>query len=85
MQLGRVVGNCVATVKHATLKGWRLVLVQLLNASGGEDGEPVLAVDAVGSRMNDTVLLTNDGKGTRKLVGSNNTPARWMIMGICDE
>jgi ethanolamine utilization protein EutN len=84
MQLGRVVGQGVSTVKHPTLHGWRLLLVQLLTADGGEDGEPVLAVDNLGSGMNDTVILTNDGKGTREMIGAKNTPARWMVLGIRD-
>lgn len=84
MQLGRVVGQAVATVKHPTLQGWRLLLVQMLNANGGPDGDPVLAVDNLGARMDDIVILTNDGKGTRQMVGSNNTPARWMILGLRD-
>lgn len=84
MQLGTVVGQAVATIKHPTLQGWRLLLVQMLTADGKEDGDPVLAVDNLGARKEDVVILTNDGKGTRQLVGANNTPARWMVMGIKD-
>jgi ethanolamine utilization protein EutN len=84
MQLGRVVGQGIATVKHPTLQGWKLLLVQLLTADGKEDGEPVLTVDALGAALTDLVILTNDGKGTRELVGAKNTPARWMVLGICD-
>ncbi len=84
MQLGRVVGQGISTIKHPSLQGWRLLLVQILTADGGEDGEPVLAVDSLGAGMKDLVILSNDGRGTRQLVGANNTPARWMVMGICD-
>ena len=84
MQLARVVGQGIATVKHPTFQGWRLLLVQMLTADGKEDGEPILAVDNLGAGMNDVVMVSNDGAGTRKLVGSRNTPARWMVLGICD-
>lgn len=84
MQIGKVVGQAVATVKHPTFKGWKLLLVQLLKADGSEDGPPVLTVDGLGAGMNDRVILTNDGAGTRKLMKAKNTPARWMVMGICD-
>jgi ethanolamine utilization protein EutN len=84
MQLGRVVGQAVSTVKHPSLQGWRLVLIQLVTSDDKPDGEPVLAVDALGAGLHDLVMLTNDGKGTRQLVGANNTPARWMVLGICD-
>jgi microcompartment protein CcmK/EutM len=71
-------------VKHPTFQGWRLLLVQMLTADGKEDGEPILAVDNLGAGANDLVIVSNDGAGTRKLVGSKNTPARWMVMGIRD-
>ena len=38
MQLGVVVGQAVSTVKHASMTGWRLLVVQLLTADGKEDG-----------------------------------------------
>ena len=36
MQIGLVVGHAVSTVKHATLSGWRLLVVQLLT---GDDAQ----------------------------------------------
>ena len=43
MQTGRVVGQAVSSVKHATLTGWRLLVVQPLGAMDKPDGEPLLA------------------------------------------
>ena len=40
MQLAKVVGRATATVKHETLAGWRLLLVQPLDAAGKADGDP---------------------------------------------
>jgi ethanolamine utilization protein EutN len=84
MQIGRVVGQGVSTVKHASLHGWRLLLVQLLTGAGLEDGEPLLAIDNLGAGSGDLVILSNDGAGARQLVGHNNSPARWLVLGICD-
>lgn len=84
MQIGLVVGHATATVKHPTFHGWRLLLVQLLGVEDRPDGEPILAIDKLGAAVGMRVLLTNDGAGTRELVGARNTPARWMVMGICD-
>jgi microcompartment protein CcmK/EutM len=84
MQLARVLGQGVSTVKHPTFQGWRLLLVQMLTSDGKEDGEPILAVDSLGAGVNDTVIVSNDGAGTRRLIGAKNTPARWMVLGICD-
>lgn len=84
MQLGRVVGRATSTVKHASLAGWRLLLVQPLDARGGADGEPQLAIDDLGSGSGDTVMLTTDGAAVRKMVGSDSTPARWAVIGVAD-
>lgn len=84
MQIARVVGQAVATVKHPSLSGWRLLLVQALTADGAADGEPLLAVDALGARVADRVILSGDGAGARALVGSRTSPVRWIVLGICD-
>jgi ethanolamine utilization protein EutN len=83
MQLGRVMGTATATVKHPTFEGERLLVVQLENAAGGPDGEPVLAFDRLGARRGDLVLLTNDGAALQGLLGAT-TPGRWSVMGIPD-
>jgi ethanolamine utilization protein EutN len=84
MQIGRVVGHAVATVKHPSLTGWRLLVVQLLTADGTEDGEPLLAVDKLGAGVNNLVVLSNDGAGAREMIGVKNSPVRWMVLGMCD-
>jgi ethanolamine utilization protein EutN len=84
MQIGRVVGQGVATVKHPSLHGWRLLLVQPLTPEGKEDAEPLLAIDKLGAAAADLVILSNDGSGARELVGSKTSPVRWMVLGVCD-
>jgi ethanolamine utilization protein EutN len=84
MQIGRVVGHAVSTVKHPTLTGWRMLLVQLLAVDGGPDGEPQLAIDHLGAAAGSSVILTNDGAAARELVGAKNSPIRWMVIGMCD-
>jgi ethanolamine utilization protein EutN len=84
MQVAKVVGHAIATVKHASLHGWRLVAVQPLTAANQADGEPVLAIDTLGSARGQRVVVSNDGLGARQLVGHKNSPVRWMIVGICD-
>ena len=85
MQLGKVIGHAISTVKHASLESWRLLLVQPLDAVRRPDGEPLLALDSLGARAGDTVILTSDGKGARELVAAENSPARWFVAGIADQ
>ena len=84
MQIATVVGNAVATIKHASLSGWRLLVVQPLTPNGDADGEPLLAIDSLGARRGDAVLICNDGLGARELVKAKNSPARWFVMGLRD-
>lgn len=84
MQLAKVVGRATATVKHETLAGRRLLLVQPLDARRGADGDPQLAIDEIGSRLGDLVMLTTDGAAVREIIGKNNTPIRWAVIGIAD-
>lgn len=85
MQLGKVIGHATATIKHASLDSWRLLLVQPLDTIRRPDGDPLLVLDSLGARAGDTVVLTSDGKGARELVAAENSPARWFVAGIADQ
>ena len=47
MQLGRVIGTVVATLRYEGLEGVKLLIVQPLDRHQQPDGEPVVAADAV--------------------------------------
>ena len=83
MQIGIVVGQGIATVKHPSLVGWRLLLVQPMTSDEKEDGEPLLAIDKLGAGMGSRVLLSNDG-AARGRWWARNSPVRWMVVGMCD-
>jgi ethanolamine utilization protein EutN len=84
MIAGQVVGNATATVKHPSMEGWKLLLVQPLQPDGKPDGDPVLAIDTCGAGPRDHVFMSSDGEGTRTTVGRPDTPIRWSILGIID-
>lgn len=85
MLTGRVIGNATATLKHPSMEGWKLLVVQPLLADGrSPDGDPILAVDSLGAGSGQTVIISSDGRGTRELLQSDNTPVRWFVMGIPD-
>ena len=85
MQIGRVVGHAVATVKHPSMQGSKLLLVQLLGADASADGEPVLVIDHLGAGADDRVLVCNDGAEARAMVKAKNSPVRWFVMGLQDQ
>lgn len=85
MFLARVEGNVVATRKHPSLEGWRLVVCQPINQAGTAEGVPQIAIDAHGAGMHQRVIISSDGLAARKAVNDETSPARWMIIGIVDE
>ncbi len=81
----RVLGTATSTVKHPSLEGWRLLVVQPLECDGqSPDGDPLLAVDSMGAGQGDEVILNSDGRYTRDLLQSETTPVRWTVLGIRD-
>jgi ethanolamine utilization protein EutN len=85
MQIGTVVGQAISNVKHPSMQGWRLLVVQMLTPQGKADGEPILAIDNLGAGLHNRVLVTNDGAEARRLADSKTSPVRWSVLGVCDE
>jgi len=84
MNLALVIGNATSTVKHPSMQGWRLLIVQPLTADGGDDGEPLLAIDSLGAPIGGQVIITSDGKEVSEVMGTKTTPVRWMVMAQPD-
>ncbi len=85
MFLARVEGTVVATRKHPSLEGWRLVLCQPISGAGEPEGVPQVAIDAHGAGMHQRVIISSDGMAARKAVGQDTSPVRWMVIGVVDE
>jgi ethanolamine utilization protein EutN len=85
VQLGRIIGHVTATVKHPSLNGWRMLIVQILNPSRQPEGDAVVAVDKLGAGAGSVVILNSDGKAARELIGDDKSPVRWFVIGVADE
>jgi ethanolamine utilization protein EutN len=85
MQLGRVIGQATSTIKHESLVGWRLSIVQPLNAAKLPEADPVVAIDKFSGAVGQMVVVNSDGKGAREYVGHQKSPVRWYVVGIVDE
>lgn len=84
MQTATVIGNATATVKHASLDGWRLIVLQPLDIKDEADGFPFLAIDNLGAGKGEKVFFTSDGKHIRKMVGRTDCPIRFAVQGMID-
>jgi microcompartment protein CcmK/EutM len=85
MLLARVEGNIVATRKHPSLNGWRLLVCQPISPTGHPEGAPQVAIDPHGAALHQRVVLSSDGSAARLTVRDPKSPARWIIIGIVDE
>ena len=85
MQLGMVIGHATSTIKHESFTGWRLLIVQPLNAAKKPEADPVIAIDTLGSGVGATIVISSDGKGARKTIGNLKSPVRWFVVGIADD
>ena len=56
MYLARVIGSLWATQKHAPLESGRLVLLQPIDEAREPEGEPLCALDTVGSGPGEIVI-----------------------------
>ncbi|MEX0668912.1 MAG: EutN/CcmL family microcompartment protein [Pirellulales bacterium] len=85
MQLARIIGTATATVKHRSLDGSRMLVVQPLMADRrSPDGDPQIAIDTVAAGVGDTVVITSDGRLLREILKSDATPARWSTIALVD-
>ena len=85
MLLGLVIGHATSTVKHPSLVGLRLPLVQVLDSNRKPEGELIVAVDRFGAGKGQKVLINSDGKGAREYVGNEKSPARWYVVALADQ
>jgi ethanolamine utilization protein EutN len=82
----KVIGSATATVRHPSLAGCKLLVVQPYMLDGlTPDGAPQLAIDRLGAGVGEMVVLSSDGKFVRQMLDSETTPVRWSIVGIEDE
>jgi microcompartment protein CcmK/EutM len=83
MQIGRVVGNVVVTVKNQTLEGVTLLLVQPLSSSREPVGRIIVAADSVGAGVGEDVFFVR-GKEASFPFYPVEVPADAGIVGIVD-
>lgn len=85
MIIGRVIGEVVATQKHASHAGMKILMVAPLDLSNQQRGQPFVAFDTVDAGVGDRVLLATDGWAAMTAVGRLNSPIDAAILGVIDE
>ena len=85
MIFGEVLGSLWATIQVTGFEGRQLKLVRACDPRDGEQhGSTILAVDLVGARSGDRVLVVYEGSSSRLAMEDKTTPAEAIIVGIVD-
>ena len=84
MLIARVVGELVATQKHPSHQGRKLLLVQPLNLDGSDRGDAIVAMDAVDAGVGDKVLVATEGFSAMTAVGRPASPIDTAVIGFID-
>jgi microcompartment protein CcmK/EutM len=82
--IARVVGNVVATRKHESHEGKKILLIQPLDLEGLPVGDVIAAVDAVDAGVGDRVLAVQDGFAAMTSVGHTDSPIDAAVIGVID-
>lgn len=83
MQLARVLGTVVATVKTDSLEGRKLLVIQPLDARYAPKGEPMVAIDSVGAGVGEVVFWCRGREASFPFLPSQ-VPSDCTIVGIVD-
>ncbi|QQS45802.1 MAG: EutN/CcmL family microcompartment protein [Acidobacteriota bacterium] len=83
MQLARVIGNVVSTVKNSALVSRKLLIIQSLDGRMQKTGRPLVAVDSVGAGVGELVFWCRGKEASFPFEGSE-VPTDCTIVGIVD-
>ena len=84
MILARITGSVVSTIHHSIVDGHKLLLAERLDETGKPSGGYLIAMDAIGAGMGETVLILDEGTGARQILDDSNAPVRSIVVGIVD-
>jgi microcompartment protein CcmK/EutM len=84
VQIARVVGNVVSTIKHHTNEGLKLMIIQPIDGFGNPHGKQKIAIDTACAGEGDIVLLTDEGGASRMMVGEGDAAVDAVIVGVLD-
>ena len=85
MNLARVVGNVVSTLKHPAFESRTLLLIQPIRPDGSDKGHATIAVDYVGAGAGETVVYGKAPGLAKSVFELPFAPMNELIMAIVDQ
>jgi len=82
MITARLIDNIWATRKAEALKGYKLMLAEVI--SGTRAGQRLVVVDIISAGIGDRVIITT-GSSARRMLEDDSIPVDAVVVGIIDE
>ncbi len=83
MQIAKVIGTTVATIKHEKLEGRKLLILRPSDETGEVYGKPFVAVDTLDAGVGDLVLTAHGSSGRMTEITAG-APVDAVIMAVID-
>jgi carbon dioxide concentrating mechanism protein CcmL len=83
MQIAKVRGTVVSTQKEPSLRGAKLLLLQLVDEEGRTLPEYEVAADNIGAGVDEWVLVSR-GSAARQVLGNEQRPLDAVVVAIID-
>ena len=83
MQVAKVRGTVVSTQKDPSLRGAKLLLLQLVDEDGNILPQYEVAADIVGAGVDEWVLVST-GSAARQVIGNEQRPLDAVVVAIID-
>jgi len=84
VQIARVIGDVVATMKDPQLAGHKLLVIEPLTADRAPAGRALVAADAVGAGVGEHVFFVRGREASYPFLPAE-TPVDACVVGIVDE
>lgn len=82
MITAKLIDNIWATRKAESLKGYKLMLAEVIG--GNRAGQQLVVVDIISAGIGERVIITT-GSSARRMLQDDNIPVDAVVVGIIDE
>ena len=83
MQIARVIGTTISTIKDEKVRGSKLLILCQTNETGEIIGKPYVAVDLVDAGVDDLVL-SGHGSSARQTYQTKDCPVDAVVVAVID-
>lgn len=80
MIVGKLVDNIWATRKSDQLRGYKLMLAEVMDR---KEKRQMVVIDIIGAGIGDRVVIC-EGSSARRMLGSDDIPVDAVVIGIID-